>query len=188
MNQRIADKITSWSLGPEYSVDSDKFQIVSYGILLMIETVYKILILMILGEKIGACLETVAFLIGFCGLRKFAGGLHMKTSLGCMMSVVVLWSLSIVCSMYCIPYPLYVIISLLTFILVGIYAPCSTLNNPIKSKELRKRKKVYALAYAVTLTIVAYILGNLGYRSVKTVLIVSMTLEGLTIIHRRKEI
>lgn len=188
MNQRIADMVTTWSLGREVSRESDKFQIVSYGILLMIETIYKVIILMILGEIIGAFPETIAFLIGFSGLRKNAGGIHMRTSAGCMLSVMFLWIITILCSRVHILSWIYVVLFFVTVVLVAIYAPCDTINNPIRDVKIRKKKKIYALMYMIILSTFAYYIGYLGFTPIQNSLVVAMALEGVTIIHKRKEL
>lgn len=187
MNQWIANAITSWSLGTEYDRNSEKFQIVSYGILLTIETVYKIIILIFLGEIIGAFPETIAFFIGFCGLRKNAGGFHMRSSAGCMLSVMLMWTISITGSMLRMSFYSNMILSFVTLFLVAVYAPCTTSNNPINDVMLRKRKRINAIAYVIIVSIIAYFFEFNGYLSVGRVLVVSMLLEALTIIHIRKE-
>lgn len=187
MNQRIADMVTAWSLGADVDKNSDRFQIVSYGILLMIETIYKVMVLMILGAIIGAFPETLAFLTGFSGLRKNAGGIHMKTSAGCMLSVVFLWFITIRCSTtYIFPW-LYVVLFFVTLVLVAIYAPCDTANNPITDIKLRKQKKINAIAYVLVISVFAYCIGYAGYEHIRITLVVAMALEGVTIIHKRKE-
>ncbi len=186
MNQWIANAITSWSLGTEYDKNSERFQIVSYGILLIIETVYKVIVLMFLGEIIGSFLETIAFLVGFSGLRKYAGGFHMKTSLGCMLSVIGFWLLSLALSMISLNFFARVIIFLLSVTLVAYFSPCATPNNPIKSKRERLKKKICAIIYIILLSLAANILSFKGYVSVAQVLIASMLIESLTIIHKVK--
>ena len=187
MNQRLANRITSWSLGPEYDEESDRFQIVSYGILLIIETVYKILILIILGAIFERMIETMAFLIGFCGLRRNAGGIHMKTSMGCMMSVIGLWLVCIFASCWHINLPVYVCLFLLTLLLVAWYAPCATVNNPIRSRSLRNKKRLYSIIYVMGISIGGYIMGCIGYISIRKVLVCAMTVEALTIVHKKRE-
>ena len=186
MNQWIANRITTWSLGTEYDEDSDRFQIVSYGILLMIETVYKILILIILGAITGRLIETIAFFLGFCGLRKNAGGIHMKTSAGCMLSVLCLWLVCIFASLCHIFIPVYVGMFLLTLVLIVLYAPYATENNPLKSLELRRKKRTYSIIYFIVISIAGYFISCLGYISIRNVLVCSMMLEALTIIKKGK--
>lgn len=187
MSQRIADMVTAWSLGADVDKNSDKFQIVSYGIILIIETFYKVMVLMILGAIIGAFPETIAFLIGFSGLRKNAGGIHMKTSAGCVLSVVFLWLITICLSSTHIFSGVYVVLFFVTLVLVAIYAPCDTANNPITDIKLRKQKKINAITYVVVLSIFAYCIGYCGYEHIRSALVVAMALEGVTIIHKRKE-
>lgn len=186
MNQWIANAITAWSLGAECEKDSDRFQIVSYGILLIIETVYKVIVLMILGEIIGSFPETIAFLVGFSGLRKNAGGFHMKTSWGCMLSVLGFWLISLALSMISLNFFIRIVIFLLTVTLVAYFSPCATPNNPISDKNERLKKRIFAMIYTVLFSCIANILYLVGYVRIAQVLIISMLIESLTIIHKVK--
>lgn len=119
MNEYIARKIARWSIGEEYSPESDECQIIEYGILLTIESVYKTLILISLGVLFDMIVETIVFLCVFCGLRSCAGGIHMKTSFGCTMVVMFGWILSMVGSNFHISQKL--IFCILAFVFLSLF-------------------------------------------------------------------
>jgi accessory gene regulator B len=183
MNQKIANKITAWSLGEETDRESDEFQIVSYGILLAIETIYKAAVLLLLGWLIGYLPETAAFLLSFCGLRKLAGGFHMQTSMGCMGMVTLFWGISLFLSGFSFPLVLQGLLFIGTFLLVYIYAPCDTRNNPITDARVRKRKRLCSLVFLSGMTVAAMLICREG---VGNVILVAMAIEALTTIHRRR--
>lgn len=183
MIQIISKKITSWSLGKDYTYDCDEFQIMCYGIEIIIEAIYKLIVLLVLGGMCGILPETIAFLIGFSGLRANAGGLHMKTSLGCMLAVLMCWLLSLLGMYVHIGTPLYIGLFTLTFVIVSHRAPVSTSNNPIKDYKIRMLKKVKAVIYVVAVTLIAHIYMP---EVLAKVLIVAMTIEALTLIPKEK--
>lgn len=183
MTKEISNQIAIWSLGKDYTYDSDEFQIISYGIELILETIYKLIVLLVLGGMCGILPETIAFLIGFSGLRANAGGLHMKTSLGCMFAVISCWLLSLLGMYVHIGSPLYIGLFALTFVIVAHRAPVSTSNNPIKDYRIRKQKKVKATIYVVVITVIAHIFVP---EVLTKVLIIAMAIEALTLIPKEK--
>ncbi|MBQ8412047.1 MAG: accessory gene regulator B family protein [Lachnospiraceae bacterium] len=183
MNERLARKIATWSIGQEYGQESDEFQIVTYGILLTIESVYKTLVLIALGALLGILPETLVFLYGFCGLRLNAGGIHMKTSLGCTAVVMIGWLLSLIGILLHLSLPVCFGIAVIIFITVLLCAPVTTTNNPIRDQKTKRTKKVRALLFVVFSTIISIFLSD-AYRSV---LFLAMAFETLTIIPLRKE-
>lgn len=183
MNQRIANYIAKWCLGEECSPKDDRFQIVSYGILLTIESVYKSIILIILGAMSGTLWESIAFLIAFCGLRINAGGFHMKSSLGCTMGAIICWVVSLVFSRIHMKSVYYALIFAFTFFVVLLRAPASTPNNPIVDRYTRARKKIIALLYIVAVTVIAY---SVLDANIRNVVVWSMAVEAITLLPKMK--
>lgn len=184
VNRRIADKITEWSMGQGCDNDSEEFQVISYGILLTIEMVYKAAVLLTFGALFDCFAETIAFMLAFCGLRKYAGGFHMQTSLGCMGMMTVFWFVSMVVSQIHIAYPVQISLFAGTFLLVLVYAPRYTSNNPITEARIRRRKKLLALVYVTALAAVSFLINR---ERVGNVIVIAAAIEALTIIHRKVE-
>lgn len=125
--------------------DSDEKEVVLYGIQLLIEGLFKTLLLIMFSSCVGKVTECVQFLFVFCSLRVVAGGAHCRTNLGCT----------------CVFFGIFFegmffekcgisvwVAELFVFVCMGVclkWAPSTTENNPIIDKSIRRRKKILSV-------------------------------------------
>lgn len=156
----LSDDITVWILGKECLKESDEYQVVRYGVLLTLETVYKVLIILILGCLLGVFKETLAFFVGFSGFRRYAGGFHMKSSMGCFLTVALLWGISMISTYINFNAFSYMVCFAISFVLILCFAPSWTKESVIKDYSEIKRRKYMSVVYLVVVTLIGHIIDN----------------------------
>lgn len=184
MTEMLSDDITVWILGKECLKESDEYQVVRYGVLLTLETVYKVLIILLIGGVLGIFKETIAFFIGFSGLRRYAGGFHMKSSMGCFLMVALFWLISMT-SMYVYFNAFsYAVCFVVSFVLILCFAPSWTKESVLKDFSEIKRRKYMSVMYLVVVTLIGHIIDN----TLTNVMVVAMLIETVTTIKIREEV
>lgn len=146
----IEDRITQKICSLCYEGDSeDEREVVEYGIALLVETAFKLLVLLIISIFVGKTWETISFIIVFCSIRTNAGGIHCQTNLGCTTSLYGIYLLGVVFDYMNISSLIVTILFALCFVICAIWSPSSTDNNPITDKKIRLTKKLMALGLLI---------------------------------------
>lgn len=142
----IEEKITKKICDFCYNGDSkEEREVIEYGIALIVETIFKFLLIFMFAIIFGKIWETVSFVIVFCSIRTNAGGIHSKTNLGCTVSLFAIYFLSLLFEAVNVGKIVTTILFTLCFIICSIWAPSSTENNPITDRKTRIIKKGIAL-------------------------------------------
>lgn len=187
MEKYIATVISDWCL-KKNSVTPTQEIAIRYGIELFLNSLLKILLILLIGTIFGKGIETIIVISCFSILRGEAGGIHMKSSLGCFLSMSAIVIVSVL-GAEVIPYfSKYVSILVIgiSLIVISLYAPFTTKNNPITDKKIIKQKKWKAM-------IVVFILGVLIFitkdNHLRALVLIPVIIEIITIlpVWRRKE-
>ncbi len=177
--ENMAHAVAKWSVGEE---DEEQVEIVSYGITLFIEGIYKMIILMIIAVLTHKLYATIVVIGSFCGLRLLAGGIHCKTSLGCTSTMILIW-LSGIMSVYVnISMPLMSVMLCVSLIIVAVYAPASTKNNPITDEKIIRRKKFGAIAFVCIQIIICGVAVNMDNMELANMISVPVFIEAVSIV------
>lgn len=177
--ESMAYAVAKWSVGED---DGEQVEIVSYGITLFIEATYKMVILMIIAALTHKVYGTIIVIGSFCGLRLLAGGIHCRTSLGCTSTMILIW-LSGIMSVYInIPVLLMSVMLCVSFIIVAVYAPASTKNNPITDEKIIRRKKFGAIALVCIQIIICSIAVNTDNVGLANMISVPVFIEAVSIV------
>lgn len=135
----LAEKVTDCCVYREDMEMAEK-ESVMYGIELFLETIWKSIALLIIGFITGNMLELIISVCSYSVLRYYAGGKHMKTSIGCFSFMVLVGLLpAYLAKTIHLSYITGIILLLFCYFIVRKYAPCATQNNPITDKEIRQR-------------------------------------------------
>lgn len=162
--KKIAD-ITAEKLG----YDEEKAAVISYGLLALSQMLTLLVLSSLIGIVFGCLLECFIVYL-FAGiLRKFTGGVHSKTLLGCMVIAVFIIGLLGIFSKYALIgvfnlliiskslyYLVYIAATLLflpCIILVYKVAPVESPNKPIRKPEKRKKLKKQSIIAVIVLFI-----------------------------------
>lgn len=158
MEQVVAKQIINWC-DRHYPMNGDAKTVVTYGIELLLNSGLKIAAILLAALLAGKFTETGIALACFCSLRSFAGGVHMKSSLGCFLSMVSVCGLSVGLSQLMQGTSIAANMVIIAFVLYSLwrYAPSCTQNNPIGDRVIRKHKKTGAMVvWLILSTIVLY--------------------------------
>lgn len=180
MEHMLASKITDWCF--KRSVMSEtQMEVVTYGIELIFDSLFKMIGLVILGMIFGYTWEVILSIGCFSFLRSAAGGLHMKSSLGCFLSMVSVGVLSIAGAELISHLPIAVLILLSIGIVVinKLFAPFFTHNNPIEDERIIKNKNLRAVIISALLLVIIWFV---PIWRVKLLMLIPVTLETLSIL------
>lgn len=180
MEHMLASKITAWCLKRNEMSETQAIA-VTYGIELIFNSLFKVIGLILLGLVFGRAWDVILSIGCFSLLRSCAGGVHMKSSLGCFLSMALVCVLSCVGADYIGYLPVGVMIALTIGIIVvnKLYAPFFTENNPIEDEKIIKKKNIGAVVISVILLVIIWIT---PIWNVKMLMLIPVALETLSIL------
>ncbi len=108
----------------------------TYGLQQVCMNLVNTIVLMIMGIYMQMLFETVIFVISFKAFRKYAGGYHSKTRLGCfaLTNAVVLVVLSVMKYLR-VNISIYLGLYLMSVLIIFMFAPVETENKKLDSIE-----------------------------------------------------
>lgn len=160
----------------------EKKVIMVYGMELILDSTIKLIVYLLIGVAVGKFKEVLFAVSVFGIIRKFAGGIHAKTGIGCffltgMVITVSVISPRIISGNWLILSVFIWIINILYFV----FAPCD------EYFELAGRKKYYTAKWEVMILINLLLI---IFRSMdfywRTIGVAATLVEGMTLIRRRK--
>lgn len=176
---QISKSITKWC-NKKRKLHYIENSVIEYEVELFIENIIKLFIITILGFIINRGIETIIALTVFCILRYHAGGYHMKTNVGCMVIMTLIWALSLgigeninLSNITCIG--IYIVV----LVIVIYCAPADFSNKHILSLQEKKKKKIISLLIVTFFFLAGTIFNN---NVIKGVVIVAICLETISIL------
>lgn len=159
MIERIAEIVSEKII--VYNHNSDDKDIYIYGLQIILNTLISICAVLLLGAFFHEFTGAVLFLISYCSVRLFAGGLHASTNNRCMMIFI---------SGYIITYlilknlvihfnPVVLCFLILLNCMILLWAPVDALNNPISDKfrgSMKKRAFFISLFFSTAVSLLLY--------------------------------
>ena len=126
-------------------MDSFEIEWIRYGIEITVSSVLGFLIAIAISVLLNRFVCGLIFLITFVAVRKYIGGFHAKTYLGCNLTfaaccAVLLLSVRITAGAY--PYLINTAIFAFDFIVILLIAPIENKNKPIGSKKQYIKLKI----------------------------------------------
>lgn len=165
-------------------VDDERAEVINYGIQLIIGEIPKILLLFAVAFILKIGWLTVFAFFAILPYKKYSGGFHLKTHLGCIIGTCLFYFLTVYMSKYIVfeqAYIKYIIILaiwIFSMIMVKLYAPADTENLPILSERERRYKKI--MSY-VTLTITLILATIITNNIISNILIIGTFLQTISI-------
>jgi accessory gene regulator B len=152
------------------NADEEKEEIIVYGAINLIQTIFAILWVIIAGLVFGVLYEALIFSIAVSILRKYSGGVHASSSsrciiLGTILAVVagisidkVFWKLNM---------PIVILISVafivFAFIIVAKNAPVDSVKKPITNVEIKKqfkKKSIFVISISSVIIIILFVIST----------------------------
>lgn len=151
MYEKIARLLTK-KLAKLKVLEQEDFDVYVYGITLIISLIVVLLSILFTAALLNKMLETSIYLIGFLLTRFICGGYHAKHFYSCFISTnLTYWLFLLILSLTynCNSYKLFIfVITLLSVIIINIFAPIENHNNYMSSYR-KKRNKKYILILSV---------------------------------------
>ena len=136
---------------PNYT--EEKLEIISYGLESLYLTITKIIIIILLAIILKIFKEVIYLILFYNIIRLFAFGLHAKNSIACLITSVSIFIGGVYLSYLNINLTIKIILSLISLILIIIYAPADTEKRPLINIKKRKRFKVLSIITSTIMTI-----------------------------------
>lgn len=156
-------------------------QVIQYGMELLLDSIIKLIVVLLIGVVLGKGFETIVVLTAFCGLRLQAGGIHAKTGLGCGIGVLVVWAISILGdSFFSVKASLLPYIYIVSVLIIVCCVP-RTINIEHFTLHDKIKKKLYSVV-AVTIMVVTALLNP----PLRGLIIYPVILEVLTLLPKSK--
>lgn len=133
--KEMSRKITNW-LVVKGVISYDEREIYEYGVFQMIMNTIDTISILILAILFHKVLVVFCYIICFCILRKYAGGYHAKSVLGCYVLTVsgALMMLLVVC--FCnIPLEIMLVVWGIAGIIIVLFAPVQNRNKILDEVE-----------------------------------------------------
>lgn len=161
MYNRIADKLADMLIrmsGRNEKGDTvGNKEVISYGLELILSSIVNLILVLVIGEWMYGIWETIIFIMLFCPIRQFSGGIHANSYLKC--TIVFLALFTVVGNLFYIIDNIvsYFIICIVCIVYIGIMPPIDTENKRM-SQELRNKckKKVLFLLGIETVIIILF--------------------------------
>ncbi len=137
-------------------IEEENVAIYQYGYEMLLNSVEQIVFLMILGAAWAKCVSTFIFCVVFISLRRYTGGYHASTRIGCM--IVTLFGYFFVVKMtnismhVQIPFIIYMMVGIICLAVVMRYTPIENINKRLSIDQIkisRRRAKIISIIYMV---------------------------------------
>lgn len=181
--EKCATGIVKWCFRDETKISSEQKEILIYGYTLLLENVYKAIILLIIALFTGTLWETLLIIGSFVLLRCFSGGIHCHSSLGCTLGMIGVWVIGLIVSWIELPLIVLIMMGIIIVWTVLRYAPQSTGNNPIQSKKVWKQKRIGSIVVTTLLLSIGMVYGLfLNRPEILNMILTSLYIEAFSIL------
>ena len=172
MIDKFCDYLTEKIKKEMPELDVERAEVINYGIHLIIGELPKILLLFVIGFLIGKGKETLFTFLIFIPYKAVAGGVHMKSHIGCILFSCLLYLGTIMLSTISffetqlVKYIAIGVIWVFGMIMIYLYAPADTEELPILRKKERKIKKILSYIILTIMLIISAIINNEMYSNI----------------------
>lgn len=153
MKKKLMNHIIKNIKNNNKNIDEEQLEIIEYGLEGMYLTFTKLIIILLLSILLNIFKETILILLFYNCIRTFAFGMHAKDSITCLISSLIFFIGGPYIAMYLnISLTIKIILSVLSLILIIIYAPADTVKRPLINKRKRLRFKILSIILGTILT------------------------------------
>ncbi|MBW9173552.1 accessory gene regulator B family protein [Clostridium estertheticum] len=181
MIHKLAVKLTSYIENNSNINKLEQLEQIQYAITTILNELFKIAILIILFSVIGKLNYLLFSMLILLSTRLFAGGLHAKTLLGCLLWTTLFFTLTSIIAPLVprLNQSIYYGLSLFNLLVIIVRAPYPNPIRPIKKKKRKQYLKILAISFSIFWTyIILFHINNLSYLNcgIATILLVSSQL------------
>lgn len=154
LKEKLLNKIITNIKKNDPNITEEKLEIIIYGLESIYLTITKIVIIILLSIILKIFKETLLLMLFYNTIRLFAFGLHAKNSTACLVTSLTLFIGGTYLAIYLnIPLVIKIILSLISLILIIIYAPADTKKRPLINVKKRKKFKALSIIISSIMTI-----------------------------------
>ncbi len=183
MVKYLSEKITDYFYYKNIIREEDK-EILIYGLQLITSTIFGIMLILVLGLLFDKLVHSVGFLICFIQVRRYSGGYHANSYLKCNLTLMTLYLVTILLTIYTpISYVLgiSIIMTIIAAYIILKYAPVDNVNKRLTELQRKKNKRItlYILLFIYLVEIVMYKINiQLFYTIIITIFLISILIKG----------
>ena len=144
-----------------YNYDEEKLKVIKYGLASLYLHITKMFVIFLVSYILGT-LKTLLILMGlYSYLRLTSFGVHAKKSTHCWISSMIIFlMIPYICENITLNIYLKIIISVISIILICIYAPADTEKRPLINKKRRTLFKLASVCNGLIYTVMLFIVRN----------------------------
>lgn len=181
MVEKICDFLVNKMQKEMPDINEEKAEIIKYGLQIMIGEIPKFFIVIVVSLIFGIWKNTLLTFLIILPYRAFAGGVHLKTHLGCIIATTTMYCLPGVIAKYMnigmYKYSLIILVWVFAMFMIKLYAPADTENVPILRKKDRRNRRILSYITVTCLSIIAIFINN----EISNLIIISLFIQTLTI-------
>lgn len=164
MIDKLALQLTSFICTDAYNNPKDKARI-QYGLSIFLSEGFKIVSLIILFNFIHYEKYFYFSLLVLMSIRVFAGGVHVKGTLNCLILTIMLFMCTSVLAPLLPRFPIacYLSVGILGLVTALVRAPICSVRRPIKDSKKRLQYKLAAALFVTLWTIILLFLESTSY-------------------------
>ena len=146
-------------------IDDERAEIIMYGLQNIIGELPKGVLILLIAYILRIFELTLLAVLIIAPYRCLAGGVHMKTHIGCILYTLILYSGSALLGKYILltgitKYVVAAIVWGFCMIMIKLYAPADTENVPILRKDERKQKQMFSYIILTVEFVIAILTNN----------------------------
>lgn len=166
MIEKLCNKLTQRIKNKMPEIDEERAEVINYGLQLVMGEIPKTFIILLIAYVLGVLKLTLLALLVIMPYKTFAGGVHLKTHIGCIVATSIFYIGNAFASKYIVIEPLYIKYVLISAIwifsmfMIKLYAPADTEAVPILRRKDRRFKKIMSYITMTLTLVVAMLLKN----------------------------
>ena len=139
---KVSRKVTDRLLSRNAIKDED-YEIYQYGLEQLFTSILNMLTLLVIGSIMGMIWQGIIFVLSFMLLRKYAGGYHASTPLGCYLLTTLIITVALsVMKYFEISILIYLVLLMVSSVIVYMLTPVEAVNKGLdKIEKIIYRKK-----------------------------------------------
>lgn len=183
MVDKICDNLMNKIKEKMPEVDDERAEVIRYGLELMFGEVPKLLIMIIIATLLGILKYFCVSVLIICSYRIFAGGVHLKSHIGCIIGTNILYIGNVYISKYIYFFNIYnkilfaSVVLLFSMIVISLNIPADTISVPILRKKDRLVKKICSYIIVIFSIIISFYIKD---KIISNMCIIGILLQSIT--------
>ena len=162
----LAIKITDYLIARGVS-NSDERDYYIYGCEMLLLKLVNVGTLLGISVAMGKSVEGIILLLTFMTLRKYTGGFHLGSALGCYIFTALVYGISLyVCTEYRFGEGMCLVIVLISYVVIASYAPIDNPNLRLtvgEVKAMKKQLRKILLFFSLVFVVLIFCGEDIGY-------------------------